>query len=138
MAVRVTARPRYGPVRVNMGRRGVSSVTVRLGPVSWRLWSRTARPGLSSVDLPGPLSWRPSAGRLTAAGRAARRVRIARRWAVLSVLALAVTAAVVTEYGPDRRTVLALVGVVAATVGRYLLARRAVRAAGARGSVSPR
>jgi hypothetical protein len=89
MSFRITARPKVGPFRFNAGTRGLTSVTFTLGPVSWRLWSRTGRTGLSSVDLPGPLSWRAPTRRLTAAEKAARRARTARRRAWLAVLAAA-------------------------------------------------
>ncbi|MCM3925388.1 DUF4236 domain-containing protein [Frankia sp. AiPs1] len=58
MGLRYTRRPRYGPFHVNVSEQGVSSVTLKLGRVSWRVWSRHRRGGLSSVDLPGPFSYR--------------------------------------------------------------------------------
>ncbi|WP_261554168.1 DUF4236 domain-containing protein [Frankia tisae] len=58
MGLRYTRRPRYGPFYVNVSERGVSSVTLKLGRISWRVWSRNRRGGLSSVDLPGPFSYR--------------------------------------------------------------------------------
>jgi hypothetical protein len=61
MGLRYTRRPRYGPFHVNVGEHGVSSVTFKLGRVSWRVWSRREggrRRGLSSIDLPGPFSYR--------------------------------------------------------------------------------
>jgi hypothetical protein len=60
MGLRYTRRPRYGPFRVNVSEHGVSSVTLKLGRVSWRVWSRRdrRRRGLTSIDLPGPFSYR--------------------------------------------------------------------------------
>ncbi|SNQ47337.1 conserved hypothetical protein [Frankia canadensis] len=59
MGLRYTRRPRYGPFHLNISEQGVSSVTLKLGRVSWRVWSRDRRRrGLSSVDLPGPFSYR--------------------------------------------------------------------------------
>ncbi|MCK9898613.1 DUF4236 domain-containing protein [Frankia sp. Cpl3] len=46
-----------------MGAQGLSSVSMKAGPFTWRLWSRRQRAGMSSVDLPGHWSWRPSARR---------------------------------------------------------------------------
>lgn len=62
MGLRSTFRPRIGPFRFNTGRRGVTSVSVGEGPFRFRLWGRDRSPGLSSVDLPGPVSWRPNGG----------------------------------------------------------------------------
>jgi hypothetical protein len=58
MGLRYARRPHYGPFYVNVSEHGVSSVTLKLGRVSWRVWSRRRRAGLSSVDLPGPFSYR--------------------------------------------------------------------------------
>lgn len=63
MALRYTNRSRFGPLRFNMGTNGLSSVSLKAGPVTMRLWSRRQRSGVSSVDLPGHWSWRPSARR---------------------------------------------------------------------------
>jgi uncharacterized protein DUF4236 len=63
MGLRYTRRPRYGPFHVNISENGVQSVTLKLGRISWRVWSKRQRAGLSSVDLPGPLSYRRSAKR---------------------------------------------------------------------------
>ncbi len=60
MALRYTGRPKIGPFRINMGSHGPSSISLKLGPVTWRVWSRRQRSGMSSVDLPGPFSWRPA------------------------------------------------------------------------------
>lgn len=89
MALRMTARPRIGPIRINTSTRGVSSVTLKLGPISWRLWSRTGYRGLSSVDLPGPWSWRASTRRPNAAQREVAAGRRQRRRALRADLAAA-------------------------------------------------
>lgn len=44
---------RFGPLHINVGRRGLSSWSIKIGKWSWN--SRTRR---QRVDLPGPLSWR--------------------------------------------------------------------------------
>ncbi len=92
--------------------------------MSWRVWSRTSRTGLSSVDLPGPLSWRASTRRLTTAERATRRRRSLRHRAVLiDLLALALAAAAMLR---QPGWLLSLLAVAAATAaGAYLYARRA-------------
>lgn len=59
MSLRSTFRPRFGPFTVNTGQRGVTSVSMRLGPFTFRLWDPKGRSGVSSVDLPGPISFRP-------------------------------------------------------------------------------
>ncbi|ABW16236.1 DUF4236 domain-containing protein [Frankia sp. Mgl5] len=69
MGLRYTRRPRYGPFHVNVSENGVSSVTLKLGRVSWRVWSKNRRGGLSSVDLPGPFSYRRDGRRRASAGR---------------------------------------------------------------------
>ncbi len=63
MGLRYTNRSKAGPLRFNMGAQGLSSVSMKAGPFTWRLWSRRQRAGMSSVDLPGHWSWRPSARR---------------------------------------------------------------------------
>lgn len=64
MSFRSTFRPTLGPFALNTGSdMRPSSLTVKVGPVRLRLWSRSARRGVSSVDLPGPVSYRPSAPR---------------------------------------------------------------------------
>lgn len=61
--VRSTYRPRVGPLTLNTSARtGLSSVSVGTGPFRFKLWDRRGNTGLSSVDLPGPISWRPSKG----------------------------------------------------------------------------
>lgn len=67
MGFRSTYRPRIGPFAINTGTQGVNSVTVRLLGVTVRLWDKTGKRGsVSSVDLPGPLSYRPRKERRTA------------------------------------------------------------------------
>jgi hypothetical protein len=61
MGIRYTRRPRYGPFHVNISEHGVQSVTLKVGRISWRVWSRRHRGGLSSIDLPGPFSYRRQA-----------------------------------------------------------------------------
>lgn len=60
MAFRSTFRPTAGPFTLNTGTKGPTSATVRLFGITFRLWDRKGRTGVSSVDLPGPLSYRPS------------------------------------------------------------------------------
>lgn len=52
MGIRFTKRPRVGPFRFNIGKRGLSSVSFILGP-----FTRNLRSGRNTVDLPGPFSW---------------------------------------------------------------------------------
>lgn len=58
--MRYTGSRRIGPVRLHFGTRGLTSASVRVGPVTYRLWSRRGDTGVSSVDLPGPWSYRLS------------------------------------------------------------------------------
>lgn len=59
--VRSTYRPRIGPLTLNTSARtGLSSVSIGTGPLRFKLWDRRGNTGLSSVDLPGPISWRPT------------------------------------------------------------------------------
>lgn len=62
MGLRNTGRTTIGPITVNYAASGrPSSVSIGLGPARFRLWSqRGDGAGLSSVDLPGPWSYRPS------------------------------------------------------------------------------
>ena len=55
---RVTSRPRVGPFTFNLGRSGLTSVSLGAGPVRWMIYSPIYQPGLSSIDLPGGLSFR--------------------------------------------------------------------------------
>lgn len=58
--LRSTYRPRVGPFQINTSAHsGVSSVSVGAGPLRYKVWDRKGATGLSSVDLPGPISWRP-------------------------------------------------------------------------------
>jgi hypothetical protein len=52
MGLRFTSRPRFGPFRFNLGRRGLSSISFVFGPIT-----RNFRSGRTTVDLPGPFSW---------------------------------------------------------------------------------
>lgn len=62
MGIRNTYRPKFGPFTLNFNKRfGLSSATIRLFGVTYRLWSKKQNSGLASVDLPGPLSYRPKA-----------------------------------------------------------------------------
>lgn len=59
--MRSTYRPKVGPFTLNTSTRtGLSSVSVGLGPLRYKVWDRRGRAGLSSVDLPGPISYRPN------------------------------------------------------------------------------
>jgi|GEM_PF-2887521 len=62
MGFRNTGRTTIGPISVNYAASGrPSSVSIGLGPARFRLWSqRGDSAGLSSLDLPGPWSYRPS------------------------------------------------------------------------------
>lgn len=63
MGIRNTGRYTVGPFTINASRTGApSSVSIGAGPVRFRVWSRKGnqRPGVSSVDLPGPWSYRPN------------------------------------------------------------------------------
>jgi hypothetical protein len=44
---------RFGPLHFNVGNRGLSSWSIKIGKWSWNSRTRKQR-----VDLPGPLSWR--------------------------------------------------------------------------------
>jgi hypothetical protein len=124
MALRVTARPGLGPLRFNTGTRGLTSVTLKLGPVSWRLWSRTGRAGLSSVDLPGPVSYRPPRRRLNATERAIRHARITRRRGWLAALDVAALIAGAVLGWPGEALVAFAVGAVLFAATYVRLRRR--------------
>lgn len=47
-----------GPVRLNFGRHGYSSTTIKFGR-----WSYNTRTRRHAVDLPGPINWRSRGGR---------------------------------------------------------------------------
>lgn len=57
-STRVTWRPRFGPFIMNMGRNGPVSLSLAMGPMRYRVWSRRHKRGLSSIDLPGGMSFR--------------------------------------------------------------------------------
>ena len=58
--MRSTYRPKVGPFTVNTStRNGISSVSLGAGPLRYKVWDRKGNTGLSSVDLPGPVSYRP-------------------------------------------------------------------------------
>lgn len=44
---------RIGPLRLNFGKKGVSSVSLHLGAGTVRLWSANGQRGVSSIDTPG-------------------------------------------------------------------------------------
>lgn len=46
-------RFRFGPLFAYVGKRGVTSYGIKLGPFTWNL-----KRGTTSVDLPGPVNWR--------------------------------------------------------------------------------
>lgn len=52
MALRFRKTLGLGPVRINFGKRGYTSTTLRLGPLS-----RNSRTGQWRLNLPGPFSW---------------------------------------------------------------------------------
>ena len=45
-------RKKVGPLRFNIGRKGLSSVVVDVGPVNFMAWSRDYSPGVSSIKMP--------------------------------------------------------------------------------------
>jgi Protein of unknown function (DUF4236) len=59
MGFRSTYRPQVGPFRFNTGMKGLTSVTMRMFGTTFRLWSKKQGRGVASVDLPGPISYRP-------------------------------------------------------------------------------
>lgn len=64
MGFRNTYRPKIGPFAFNFDRKfGLSSATVRLFGVTYRLWSKKQERGVASVDIAGPFSYRPKAKR---------------------------------------------------------------------------
>jgi len=59
--MRSTYRPRIGPFTLNTSTQtGLSSVSVGTGPLRFKVWDRKGNTGLSSIDLPGPISYRPT------------------------------------------------------------------------------
>lgn len=62
MGFRNTYRPKFGPFTFNFDKRfGLSSATIRLFGVTYRLWSKKQESGVASVDIAGPFSYRPKA-----------------------------------------------------------------------------
>lgn len=62
MGFRNTYRPKVGPFTFNFNKGfGLSSATVRLFGVTYRLWSKKQAAGVASVDIVGPYSYRPKA-----------------------------------------------------------------------------
>lgn len=60
MGLRNTYRSKIGPFTLNFNKKfGISSATVRLAGVTYRLWSSKKARGVASVDLPGMYSYRP-------------------------------------------------------------------------------
>lgn len=59
MPLRNTHRTHLGPLVVNYSADSrPASVSLKFGPTTFALWSRTKKAGLSSVDLPGSYSYR--------------------------------------------------------------------------------
>lgn len=50
-------RLRFGPLFAYLGKNGITSYGIKLGPLTWNLRRRT-----TSVDLPGPVNWRSGNG----------------------------------------------------------------------------
>jgi hypothetical protein len=50
-------RPRLGPFRFNLTRRGLASIAVKVGPVT-----RNLTRGTTTIDGPGPFGWRSKGG----------------------------------------------------------------------------
>lgn len=46
-------RFKFGPLFAYVGKRGVTSYGIKLGPVTWNLKRKTV-----AADLPGPVNWR--------------------------------------------------------------------------------
>lgn len=62
MGLRNTYKKKFGPFTVNFTKGFlISSATIRMAGVTYRLYSRKSARGVASVDLPGPWSWRPKA-----------------------------------------------------------------------------
>lgn len=51
---------RVGPFRINFGKAGIASVSMKSGPLNFRLWSANGQRGVSSIDTPGMGSVRRS------------------------------------------------------------------------------
>lgn len=60
MGLRNTYRSKIGPFTLNFNKKfGISSATIRLFGVTYRLWSSKKASGVASIDLPGMYSYRP-------------------------------------------------------------------------------
>lgn len=44
---------RVGPFRINFGKSGITSVSMKSGMLNFRLWSANGQRGVSSIDTPG-------------------------------------------------------------------------------------
>jgi hypothetical protein len=55
VTLRFRKRARLGPFRLNFTRRGLSSISIKLGPLTHNLTHRR-----TTVDLPGGLYWQES------------------------------------------------------------------------------
>lgn len=51
MGLNFRMRPKWGPFRLNIGKRGVSSLSTVLGPLTIN------SSGRKTINLPGPFSW---------------------------------------------------------------------------------
>lgn len=62
MGFRNTYRPKFGPFTFNFDKGfKLSSATIRIAGVTYRLWSKRQERGIASVDIAGPYSYRPKA-----------------------------------------------------------------------------
>lgn len=64
MIIRARKSLRFGPFRINLTQRGLTSWGVKLGPWSWNSRTRAHR-----LDLPGPLYWQGKGKRRSARQR---------------------------------------------------------------------
>ena len=72
MGLRNTYKKKFGPFTINFNKKfGPTSFTIHMFGVTYRIWSKRDQSGISSVDLPGPWSYRP--GRKTKATTARER-----------------------------------------------------------------
>lgn len=59
MSINYRKRVSAGPLKFQFTQNGLSSVSLKVGPITSRLWSRTqSRRSVSSVNLPGGFSYR--------------------------------------------------------------------------------
>lgn len=64
MGFRNTYRHKVGPFTLNFDKGfKLSSATVRIAGVTYRMWSKSQERGIASVDITGPYSYRPKAKR---------------------------------------------------------------------------